>query len=174
MEFPAELPSEVPGLPAPAAKAPPGRSPTADPKDKKVFVSHGKKRDLVPQLKEFLEIAEFEPVVSVERESVSKPVPEKVMDDMRACSAAIIHVDGDREVTNDKGEKEMLLNENVLIEIGAALALYRRRFILLVQNGVKLPSNLQGLFQVRYDGDKMDAEAALRLLKSLKDLRPSQ
>jgi hypothetical protein len=60
---------------------------------------------------------------------------------------------------------------NVLIEIGAALALYRRRFILLVQNGAKLPSNLQGLFEVRYDGEKMDAEAALRLLKSLKDLK---
>ncbi len=126
---------------------------------------------MVPQPKEFLEIAEFEPVVSVERESLSKPVPEKVMDDMRACGAAIIHVDGDRELTNGKGEKEMLVNENVLIETGAALALYRRRFILLVQDGAKLPSNLQGLFEVRYHGDKMDAEAALRLLKSLKDLK---
>jgi len=116
-------------------------------------------------------MVDFEPVVSVERESVSKPVTDKVMDDMRLCSAAIIHVDGDREVTNSKGEKETLLNENVLIEIGAALALYRKRFILLVQDGAKLPSNLQGLFEVRYEGSKMDAEAALRLLRSLKDLK---
>jgi predicted nucleotide-binding protein len=172
MDYAADAQAELPELPAKPAK-PEGPAPSVvdDPKERKVFVSHGKKRDLVPQLKEFLEIAEFEPVVSVERESVSKPVPEKVMDDMRSCSAAIIHVDGDRAVTNDKGEKEILLNENVLIEIGAALALYRRRFILLVQNGAKLPSNLQGLFEVRYEGEKMDAEAALRLLKSLKDLK---
>jgi predicted nucleotide-binding protein len=172
MDYAVDAQDELPGLQAKPTKLEgPASGVVDDQKERKVFVSHGKKRDLVPQLKEFLEIAEFEPVVSVERESVSKPVPEKVMDDMRSCSAAIIHVDGDREVTNDKGEKETLLNENVLIEIGAALALYRRRFILLVQNGAKLPSNLQGLFEVRYEGEKMDAEAALRLLKSLKDLK---
>jgi len=162
---PVESPVKPPGPPNV------GQMEAKDPKDNRVFVSHGKKRDLVPQLKEFLEMVDFEPVVSVERESVSKPVTDKVMDDMRLCSAAIIHVDGDREVTNSKGEKETLLNENVLIEIGAALALYRKRFILLVQDGAKLPSNLQGLFEVRYEGSKMDAEAALRLLRSLKDLK---
>ena len=170
MEYSAEQPAELPeALPARIKGA--LTNPLIDPKDKRVFVSHGKKQDLVPQLKEFLEIAEFEPVVSVERESVSKPVPEKVTGRHAVVQRWIIHVDGDREVTNDKGEKEVLLNENVLIEIGAALALYRRRFILLVQDGAKLPSNLQGLFEVRYQGDKMDAEAALRLLKSLKDLK---
>jgi predicted nucleotide-binding protein len=172
MEYTSDTRTGLPELPGNQAKlAASASSVVDDPKERKVFVSHGKKRDLVPQLKEFLEIAEFEPVVSVERESVSKPIPEKVMDHMRSCGAAIIHVDGDREVTNDKGEKEVLLNENVLIEIGAALALYRRRFILLVQNGARLPSNLQGLFEVRYHGDKMDAESALRLLKSLRDLK---
>jgi predicted nucleotide-binding protein len=45
------------------------------------------------------------------------------------------------------------INPNVLMEIGAAMALYERRFILLVRQGVKLPSNLQGLYEVRYSGD---------------------
>src|SRR5205085_3313747 len=51
----------------------------------KVFVTHGRNRELVPQLKELLTFGQFEPVVSVERESVSKPVPDKVLDDMRSC-----------------------------------------------------------------------------------------
>ena len=89
------------------------------------------------------------PVVSVDRQSVSEPVSEKVMDDMRSCGAAIIHVDADRKIVDDKGEEHMLLNPNVLIEIGAAMAFYGRRFILLVRDGVKLPSNLQGLYEVR-------------------------
>jgi predicted nucleotide-binding protein len=96
-----------------------------------------------------LEYGELEPVISVERTSVSKPVPEKVLDDMRTSGAAIIHVDADRTVTDKEGTEHVLLNPNVLIEIGAAMAFYGRRFILLVREGVKLPSNLQGLFEVR-------------------------
>ena len=49
---------------------------------RRVFVSHGKNRRVVDQLKELLTFGDFEPVVSVERESVSKPVPKKVMDDI--------------------------------------------------------------------------------------------
>jgi len=138
---------------------------------KKVFVSHGRNRELVPQLKELLTFGQFEPVVSVERESVSKPIPEKVLDDMRLCGAAIIHVDAEEKVVTQTGEITVTLNQNVLIEIGAAMALYRRRFILLVKNGVSLPSNLHGLYQVRYDGEKLDGDATLRLLKAFNEFK---
>jgi predicted nucleotide-binding protein len=49
--------------------------------------------------------------------------------------------------------------------------LYGRRFILLVRDGIKLPSNLQGLYEVRYSEDKLDADATIRLLKAIKDLK---
>ena len=62
------------------------------------------------------------------------------------------------------GTEHMLLNPNVLIEIGAAMAFYGRRFILLVREGVKLPSNRQGLFEVRYSGDTLDAVSTIKLL----------
>lgn len=138
---------------------------------RRVFVTHGKNRGLVPQLKELLEFGQFEPVVSIERESVSKPVPDKVMDDLRSCGAAIIHVDADRELMTQEGGREIVLNGNVLIEIGAAMALFGRRFILLVQDGIRLPSNLQGLYEVRYKGDQLDGEATLRLLKAFNEFK---
>lgn len=121
-----------------------------DQRRRRVFITHGKNRDLVDPIRKLLEYGELEPVVSVERHSVSKPVPEKVMDDMRACGAAIIHVDADRTIIDKERNEHVLLNPNVLIEIGAAMAFYGRRFILLVRDGVKLPSNLQGLYEVRY------------------------
>ena len=62
-------------------------------------------------------------------------------------------------------------NENVLIEIGAAMALYGDRFILLVKNGVRLPSNLQGLYEVRYAGDNLDANDTVKLLGAIKDMK---
>ena len=110
-------------------------------------------------------------MISVERQSVSKPVPEKVMDDMRGCGAAIIHVDADRKIKDETGEEHVVLNPNVLIEIGAAMAFYGRRFILLVREGVKLPSNLQGLYEVRYGGETLDAAATIKLLEAIKDIK---
>jgi hypothetical protein len=142
-----------------------------DQRRRRVFITHGKNRDLVEPIKKLLEYGELEPIVSVDRQSVSKPVPEKVLDDMRGSGAAIIHVDADRTILDKDGSEHVLLNPNVLIEIGAAMAFYGRRFILLVREGVKLPSNLQGLYEVRYSGETLDATATIRLLEAIKDIK---
>ncbi len=122
-------------------------------------------------LKKVLKIVAVEAVVSVERETASIPVPEKVIEDMRGCGASIIHVDAERTLRDESGAEVVTLNENVLIEIGAAMALYGQRFILLVKDGVKLPSNLQGLYQVRYTGDKLDGDEAMKLLEAVADIK---
>lgn len=159
----------------PPAVQPKGAAMTAaiadDLRRRRVFVTHGKNRDLVEPIKKLLEYGELEPVVSVDRQSVSKPVPDKVMGDMRVCGAAIIHVDADKTITDNEGTEHVLLNPNVLIEIGAAMAFYGRRFILLVRDGVKLPSNLQGLYEVRYTGETLDAAATIKLLEAIKDIK---
>ena len=64
-----------------------------------------------------------------------------------------------------------VLNDNVLIEIGAAMALYGDRFILVVKDGVKLPSNLQGLLELRYKGDTLDMEETVKLLEAIQDMK---
>jgi len=142
-----------------------------DERRRHVFITHGKNRAFVEPIRNLLEYGEMEPVVSVEKQSVSKPVPEKVMDDMRGCGAAIIHVDADQKIDDHEGKAHVFLNPNVLIEIGAAMAFYGRRFILLVRDGVKLPSNLQGLYEVRYSGDTLDSDATIRLLDAIKDIK---
>ena len=139
--------------------------------NRRVFVTHGKNKSFIEPVKRLLTFGEFEPVVSVERESVSQPVPDKVMNDMRSCSAAIIHIEDEQTLVDIEGNPQIILNPNVLIEIGAAMALYGRRFILLVKHGVKLPSNLQGLFEVRYEGDKLDGDATISLMQAIGDIK---
>ena len=73
--------------------------------NRRVFITHGKDKKIVEQLKELLAFGEFEPVVSIERESVSKPVPDKVFDDMRSCAAAVIHVGTEQRLLDEKGEE---------------------------------------------------------------------
>lgn len=137
----------------------------------KVFITHGKNRAIVDQLKEILKFGKFDPVVAVEHETPSKPVPEKVLEDMRSCFASVIHVESEQELLTPDGEKVQRINENVLIEIGASLALYGRNFVLLVKKGIHLPSNLQGLYCCFYEGDKLDYDATMKLLKAFNEFR---
>ena len=137
----------------------------------RVFITHGKNQEIVSQLKELLTFGNLQPIVAKEHETVSKPVPDKVMDEMRSCAAAIIHVGTEQRLIDDKGEEHRILNANVLIEIGAAMALYGRNFILLVEKGVQLPTNLQGLYEVRYEGTRLDYDATMKLLKAFNDFR---
>ena len=88
-------------------------------KSGRVFITHGSDRQVVAQLKELLTFGGFTPVVALEQETVSKPVPDKVLDDMRSCGAAIIHVGAGRRVLDEEGGQRHMLNQNVLIEIGA-------------------------------------------------------
>lgn len=138
---------------------------------RRVFITHGKDKSFLDPIKKLLGFGEMTPVISVEKQSVSKPVPDKVMEDMRSCSAAIIHVDSEQTLIDKDAKEYKIVNPNVLIEIGAAMALYGRRFILLVHEGVDLPTNLQGLYEVRYTGESLDGNATIKLLEAINDIK---
>jgi predicted nucleotide-binding protein len=145
--------------------------PAFDPKTNRVFISHGKQLAVVSQMKELLAFGNFEPVVSVERESTAIPVPEKVFEDMRSCGAGVIHVGAEGKYLDSNGVEHNKMNDNVLIEIGAAMALYGKKVVLLVEKEVTLPSNLQGLYRCDFQGDRLDYEATMKLLKTFSQFR---
>lgn len=136
-----------------------------------VFISHGKNKKMVEGLKELLTFGGFNPIVSVERETTAISVPEKVFNDMRSCCAGIIHVEEEKILISESGEPQKVLNENVLIEIGAAIALYDKKIILLCKKGISLPSNLQGLYRCEYEGDKLDIDSTMKLLKTFNSFK---
>lgn len=154
--------------PTPASVTQPGLNAVDN---RRVFITHGKNKTFLDPIKRLLGFGELVPVISVEHQSVSKPVPDKVMDDMRSCTAAIIHVESEQILLDKDANEQVVINPNVLIEIGAAMALFGRRFILLVKQGVQLPSNLQGLYEVRYNGDALDGDATIRLLEAINALK---
>ncbi len=159
------------GQPVPPIPKPAPPSAAFDPKADHVFISHGKQRAIVTQIKELLEFGKFTPVVSVEREATAISVPEKVFEDMRSCAAGIIHVGGEGKYLDPDGNEHTKLNDNVLIEIGAAMALYGKKTILLVEKGVALPSNLQGLYRCEFEGDKLEYDSTMKLLKTFSQFR---
>ena len=163
--------SPAPTSPAPVLAPAPADRAGVDHRARKVFITHGKNKAFIEPIKKLLAFGELEAVVAEERQTVSEPVPEKVMQDMRSCGAAIIHVEDERRMMDTEAKQHVVLNENVLIEIGAAMALYGRSFILVVKEGVELPSNLQGLYQVRYGGNELDGNATIKLLEAINDIK---
>ena len=135
----------------------------------RVFITHGKNRKILEQVKEIVAFGKYEPVVAMEHETAAKPVPKKIMDEMKTCMAAVINVSSEEKLLDSDGNAITRLNENVLIEIGAALALYDDRFILLVEEGIVLPSNLQGLYECRYKGDELDMSSTMKLLRAFNE-----
>ncbi len=146
-------------------------APVVDGRARRVFITHGKNKGLIEPVKKLLAFGELEAVVSVQIQTVSQPVPSKVMEEMRSCGSAIIHVEDERHLVDSEGNEHIVLNDDVLIEIGAAMALYGSRFILIVKQGVKLPSNLQGLLELRYSGDTLDVNDTVNLMEAINDMK---
>lgn len=136
-------------------------------KPKKIFISHGKNQSVLNQIKTTLEFGGYTPVIATLQETTAIPVPEKIMQAMHECEAGIINISADETFTDGNGKEQFKINENVLIEIGAAFVLYKKKVVLVVDKRVSLPSNLQGLYLCRYEGDSLDWDAGLSLQKAL-------
>jgi hypothetical protein len=139
----------------------------------RVFIAHRLRKKVMEQMKELLVFGKFDPVVARVR-NAANPLPHELMDEMRGCDTAVIHVGADGWLFDGGGNKESHIRGDVLIEIGPAMALYKRNFILLVEEGVKLPPNLQGLCECRYSDEQLDMPATMTLFKAFNDFAKCQ
>jgi hypothetical protein len=105
---------------------------------------------------------QIEPIVFRRHEIATAPLLSSLMEQMRGCDTAIVQVDANVLPR----EAEPRIEPAVLIEIGAAMALYGRNFILLVEDQVALPLNLHGLCECRYHGDELAMPAMMELLRA--------
>ena len=123
----------------------------------------------VDQVETMLELAGMESEVAVKEETAAIPVPEKVFSAMRRCQAGIIVVTA--EERPDSTGDGYRLNENVLIEIGAAFVLYDRQVVLLWDKRLPVPSNLQGLYRCEFEGDELSWDAGMKLMKAIRQFK---
>lgn len=135
----------------------------------RAFISHGKNTELVEQVETLLGLADIDSEVAVKEETAAIPVPDKVFNAMRRCTAGIIIVSAEEGAKNEKGEHQ--INPNVLIEIGAAFVLYDRRVVLLWDKRLPVPSNLQGLYRCEFEGNDLSWGAGMKLMKAIKGFK---
>jgi predicted nucleotide-binding protein len=145
------------------------RSPAANAgrRGSRVFISHRSNKTILNQVKELVAFGKFEPVVAQDCEAPARLVLHDLMDEMRGCDTAVIAI-GAEGLPLD-GHHRRRVGGDVLIEIGAAMALYGRNFVLLVEEGIELPSVLHGLCVCRYGGSELDMAATMKLFKAFND-----
>jgi hypothetical protein len=71
-----------------------GSKPRVPSRCNRVFITRRMKQKILEQVKELVAFGKFAPVVARDRES-AKPSPHDVMDEMRRCDTAVIHVGAD-------------------------------------------------------------------------------
>jgi len=134
----------------------------------KVFITHGKNMDIVDQVKDVLDLYDIEYEIAIEQETTAIPVPQKVLAAMRRCRAGIMIVSRDDQ--SDPSSSDTI-NNNVLIEVGAAFVLYDQKVVLLWEKGLKVPSNLQGLYRCDFEGGQLSFAVGTKLAKAVKGFR---
>jgi hypothetical protein len=160
------LPAEQRPAEAPPIEPPPSAPPCAPPR---VFISHSKSEAILEQLKTILNFGAFAYEIAQEEETPAIPVPTKVRRAMRRCNCAVINISADEQEKLPDGTYG--INQNVLIEIGAAFVLYYPRVVLLVDRRIALPSNLQGLYRCDYEGEELSWSAGMKLQNALAGFR---
>jgi predicted nucleotide-binding protein len=134
-----------------------------------IFVGHSKNKGIRGAIERAVGLAGMEARIEVKRETTAVSMAGKVFDGMREASGAVINVSLDEaEIVEGCPPR---INENVLTEIGGALALFGERVVLVWDKRLEVPSNLKGLFVTDYEGDALGAEETLDLLDALQKLR---
>ena len=66
--------------------------PTIAKRERRVFITHRSGAKIIEQVKELVAFGKFEPVVAKERGAAARPFLHELMDEMRGCDTAVIHV----------------------------------------------------------------------------------
>jgi hypothetical protein len=141
---------------------------------RRVFLTRRDSGNVLQRVKELVASGQFEPVVAREHDTASEPLLCDLIEQMRGCDTAVIHVTAGAVPAG--ADRQPGISGDVLIEIGAAMALYGREFVLLVEDAVELPPFLHGLRECRCSRNELNIGAMMRLLHAVSSFaeRPSR
>lgn len=134
---------------------------------RKVFVVHGHDLGNKETVARFLERLDLDPIVLHEQSDQGRTIIEKFeahASDV-GCAVVILTSDDVAAARSKPDEKELRARQNVILEFGYFVGrLGRKRTFALVEKGVKLPSDMDGLVYIPLD----DGQWRIRLVKELK------
>lgn len=156
--------------PSPPASPPPARTPTPPtaetPRQRYVFIGHGKNRKPLEQLEKVLKQLNIPYKVAIDEPQAARPISVKVADVMKECQSAVLIFTADEEFKDKDGNSIWRPSENVVYELGAASVLYENRIVIFKEEGVDFPANFHDIGHIPFDKDRLDVKG-LELLGEL-------
>lgn len=138
--------------------------PSLIPATKNIFVIHG--RDEINQLrlsKLIREDFKLFPVVLLDKPGRSTPTIEKFEQHAQACTYAIALFTADDKVTTKTGEEYWQPRPNVIFETGWFVGrLGKERVLILLEEGVKIYSDFEGVNRIQFRSDVEDKFRAIQ------------
>lgn len=128
---------------------------TTSPRSPRVFVSHHEQPELLQHIINALELADLQ----YEMLNRAEPGIDNTLAALERCDAAVLVITDDRIVDN-----------LLLMQIGAALVHYKKRLLLVVQKGVSLPANV-GDASICEITNEFTWGAGLELMRALKQFK---
>ena len=147
--------------------------PVTPPAQRQFFVAFGRDREALAQLQTILKELNIPYLVAEEEPHAGRPIPEKVADLMKSCSAGVFIFSADEHFQDKDGNAVVRPRENVVYELGAASLLYGRRIVVFKEEGVSFPSDFGDLGYIEYKKGSLAAKSMefLRELVALKAVR---
>lgn len=135
-------------------------------KKNRVFISHGSSNEWY-KLQAYLEKdIECQTLELAQEPNIGRTILQKLYQEAEKCSVAVIVMTGDDIIASN----EMRARENVMHEIGFFQGLYGLgNIVLLHEDGVNIPTNIQGLVYIPFPKNTVEATFGA-LLKELKVL----
>lgn len=150
----------------PDAPDAPDVSEAPDDKPLRFFIAHGKKHLPLNQLTKLLDGWGVKHAVAKDEPHEGRPIPEKVADTMKGCTAGIFIFTAEDGYFDEAGQPLPQPNLNVVFELGAASLLYGRKIVVFKQRGVEFPSDFDDLGYISFEGDNLKS-AGIELLNEL-------
>jgi predicted nucleotide-binding protein len=144
-----------------------GAFPGSSPMTRKVFVVHGHDHGAKDTVARFLSKLEIEPIILHEQADQGKTLIEKFethSTDVR-CAVVLLTADDIASAKSNPQNQEFRARQNVILELGFFVGrLGRNRTFALVEKGLTLPSDINGLVYIPLDNGGW----RIRLVKELK------
>lgn len=134
--------------------------PSVEQKSKPIFIAHGKNKEPLKKLQEFLTRFQIPYKVATEEANLGRPISGKVKQTMEQCGSAILIFTCDEKLLDANGTEIWRPSENVIHELGAASFAYDDRIVIFKEVGLNFPTNFKDIGYIEFDEDSIDAKTA--------------
>lgn len=147
----------------PTPVAPPANE---EPRNKPIFIGHGKKHGPRDKLTKILDSFKIPYIVAEDDPNLGRPIPVKVRDTILACGSAILIFTRDQKFLSEQGDEIWRPSENVVHELGATSFQYGDRVVIFKEDGIDLPSNFGSVGYISFEENSIESKT-MELLSEL-------